>query len=81
MMITVMVALNVNINTRPLHVKVIPQYCTAHPVLHIITRNKIMAAFLAGKLIREKNGRFERHGLEKRWKFVAKKEKTVERKF
>ena len=40
-----------------------------------------MAAFLAGKLVREKNGRFERHGWEKRWKFVAKKEKTAERKF
>ena len=39
-----------------------------------------MAAFLAGKLVREKNRRFERHGWEKRWKFVAKKEKTVERK-
>ena len=43
----------------------IPQYCTAHPVLRIITRNKnIMAAFLDGKLVREKNGRFERHGWE-----------------
>ena len=40
-----------------------------------------MAAFLVGKLVREKNGRFERHGWEKRWKFVAKKEKTTERKF
>ena len=42
-------------------VKVIPQHCTAHPVLRIITRNwqqNTMAAFLAGKLSREKNGRF-----------------------
>ena len=39
----------------------IPQYCTAHPVLRIITRNwqqNIMAAFLAGNLVCEKNGRF-----------------------
>ena len=41
-----------------------------------------MAAFLAGKLAREKNGRFERHGWEKEVEiFVAKKEKTAERKF
>ena len=39
-----------------------------------------MAAFLAGKLECEKNGRFGKEWLEKRWKFVAKKEKTAERK-
>ena len=47
----------------------IPQYCTAHPVLRIITRNwqqNIMAAFLAGKLVREKNGRFGKAWLGKR---------------
>lgn len=47
----------------------IPQYCTAHPVLRIITRNwqqNIMAAFLAGKLAREKNGRFGKTWLGKR---------------
>lgn len=43
------------------HFKVIPQYGTAHPVLRIIGRNweqYVMAAFLPGKLEREKNGRF-----------------------
>ena len=47
----------------------IPQYCTAHPVLRITTRNwqqNIMAAFLAGKLSREKNGRFGKAWLGKR---------------
>ena len=47
----------------------IPQYCTAHPVLCIITRNwqqNRMAAFLAGKLAREKNGRFGKTWLGKR---------------
>ena len=47
----------------------IPQYCTAHPVLRIMTRNwqkNIMAAFLAGKLAREKNGRFRNASLGKR---------------
>ena len=47
----------------------IPQYCTAHPVLRITTRNwqqKIMAAFLAGKLARDKNGRFGKAWLGKR---------------
>ena len=37
--------------------KVIPQYCTAHPVLLITKHNQqqnIMAAFLPGKLAREK---------------------------
>ena len=58
-------------------IKVIPQYCTAHNK----TQQNIMAAFLAGKLAREKNGRFERHGWEKEVKFVVKKEKTAERKF
>ena len=45
--------------------KVIPQYCTARPVLRITTRNW-MAAFLAGKLEREKNGRFGKAWLGKR---------------
>ena len=31
-----------------------------------------MAAFLAGKLVREKNGRFERHGWEKEVKICGK---------
>ena len=47
----------------------IPQYCTAHPVLPIITRNWqqiIMAAFLAGKLAQEKSGRFGKAWLGKR---------------
>ena len=47
----------------------IPQYCTAHPILRIITRNwqlNIMAAFLAGKPAREKNGRFGKVWLERR---------------
>ena len=61
-------------NKRILHLTAIMKevYCTA--------QQNIMTAFLAGKLVREKNGRFERHGI-KRWKFVAKKEKTAERKF
>jgi len=49
--------------------KVIPQYCIAHPVLRIITRNwqqNIMAVSLAGKLAREKNGRFGKAWLGKR---------------
>ena len=62
----------------------IPQYCTAHPVLRILKRNwqqDIMADFLAGKLAREKNGRFWKGIVgKKRWKFVAKKEKKAERK-
>ena len=48
---------------------VISQYCTAHGVLRIITRNwqqNIMPAFLAGKLVREKNGRFGKAWLGKR---------------
>ena len=47
----------------------IPQYCTAHPVLRIITRNwqqNIMANFLAGKLACEKNGHFGKAWLGKR---------------
>ena len=47
----------------------IPQYCIAHPVLRIKTRNwqhNIMAAFLAGKLSQEKNGRFGKAWLGKR---------------
>ena len=54
------------------------QYCTAHPVLRIITRNwqqNIMAAFLAGKLAGEKNGRLERHGWEKEVEICGKEEK------
>ena len=50
-------------------IKVIPQYCTAHPVLRIITRNwqqNIMVAFLAGKLARKKNGHFGKAWLGKR---------------
>ena len=59
----------------PLVLKVIPQYCTAHLVLRIITRNKRMAAFLAGKFVREKNGRFERHGWEKEVEICGKEGK------
>ena len=47
----------------------IPQYCTAHPVLRIITRNwqqNLMTAFLAGKLAREKNRRLGKAWLGKR---------------
>ena len=47
----------------------IPQYCIAHPVLRITTRNwqqNIMAVFLAGKLSQEKNGRFGKAWLGKR---------------
>ena len=57
-------------------VKVIPQYCTAHPLLsHNNTQQNIMAAFLAGKLVREKNGRFERHGWEKEVEICGKEGK------
>ena len=45
--------------------KVVPQYCTAHPVLRITEQN-IMAAFLAGKLASEKNGRFGKAWLGKK---------------
>ena len=48
---------------------VISQYCTAHRVVRIITCNWqqiIMPAFLAGKLVREKNGRFGKAWLGKR---------------
>ena len=34
-----------------------------------------MAAFLAGKLVREKNGRFERHGWEKEVEICGKEGK------
>ena len=54
--------------TREVLVKVIPQYCTAHPVLRIISRNwqkNVVAAFLTGKLAREKNGRFGKAWLGK----------------
>ena len=47
----------------------IPQYCTAHPVLRIITRNwqqNLMTAFLARKLAREKNRRLGKAWLRKR---------------
>ena len=51
-------------------IKVIPQYCTAHPVLRIThdRQQNIMAPFLviAGKLAREKNGRFGKAWLGKR---------------
>ena len=60
--------------------KVIPQYCTAHPVLRIITRKNIMAAFLAGKLAREKMGVWKDMVGKKRRKFGAKKEKTAQQK-
>ena len=52
-----------------LAIKVIPQYCTAHPVLRITKHNRqqnIMAAFLAGKLASEKNGRFGKVWLGKK---------------
>jgi len=34
-----------------------------------------MAPFLAGKLVREKNGRFERHGCEKEVEICGKEGK------
>ena len=49
--------------------KVIPQFCTAHHVLHITKHNpqqNITEAFLAGKLAREKNGRFRKAWLGKK---------------
>ena len=60
------------------HFKVIPQYCTAHPVLHMITRNwqqNIMAAFLAGRLALKKNGRFGKAWWEKKVEICGKKGK------
>ena len=57
---------------------VIPQYCTAHPVLRVITRNwqqNIMAAFLDGKLARKKKDRLERHGWEKEVEICGKEGK------
>ena len=62
--------------------KVIPQYCTAYPVLRIITRNKIR-----WRLSLPESSHARKIGVskgmvgKKRWKFVAKKEKTAERKF
>ena len=60
-------------------VKVIPQYCTAHPVLRIITRNwqqNIMAAFLAClSLHARKMGGLERHGWEEELEICGKEEK------
>ena len=51
----------------------IPQYCTAHNN----TQQNIMAAFLAGKLVREKNGRFEGHGWEKEVEICGKEGKDI----
>ena len=45
--------------------------CTAHND----TQQNIMAAFLTGKLVREKNGRFERHGWEKEVEICGKEGK------
>ena len=45
--------------------------CTAHNN----TQQNIMAAFLAGKLACEKNGRFERHGWEKEVEICGKEGK------
>ena len=64
----------------------IPQYCTAHHVLRIITRNwqqNIMAAFLPGKLAGEKNEIFGKAWLGKRggnlWQIRKRKlSKSVE---
>ena len=42
---------------------------------HNKTQQNIMAAFLAGKLLREKNGRFERHGWEKKVEICGKEGK------
>ena len=56
----------------------IPQYCTAHPVLRIITRNwqqNIMVAFLAGKLACENNGRFGKACLGKRGRNLLQRRK------
>ena len=60
------------------HFKVIPQYCTVHPVLRMITRNwqqNIMVAFLAGKLALEKNGRFGKAWWEKKVEICGKEGK------
>ena len=60
----------------------IPQYCNAHPVLLIIARNKIL-----WRLSLPESSHARKMGVskgmvgKKRWKFVAKKEKTAERKF
>jgi len=57
---------------------VIPQYCTAHPVLRITKHNhqqNIMVAFLAGKLARGKMGVLERHGWEKKVEICGKEGK------
>ena len=63
--------------------KVIPQYCTAPPVLRIMTRNwqqNIVTAFLAFLCTRKKwafwKGMVGKNG----WKFVASKEKKAEPK-
>ena len=64
-------------------VKVIPQYCSAHPILRIITRNwqqNIMAAFLAFPCTREKWAFWKGMVGKKSWKFVARKGKKAERK-
>jgi len=64
----------------PSLIKVIPQYCTAHPVLHITCnwQQNIMALFLLEILHVRKIGILERHGQKKRWKFFAEKEKKAE---
>ena len=61
-------------------VKVIPQYCTAHPVHRIITQQNIMAAFSPESSHARKMGVWKGMVGKKRWKFVAKKEKKTERK-
>ena len=62
--------------------KVIPQYCTAHPVLRIIIRNKIQWRLSLPEIsYARKMGVSKGMVGKKRWKFVAKKEKTAERKF
>ena len=64
-------------------VQVIPQYCTAHPVLRIITRNwqqNIMAAFLVFPCTWEKWAFWKGMVGKKSWKFVARKGKKAERK-
>ena len=47
----------------------------ASSTAHNNTQQNIMAASLAGKLVREKNGRFERHGWEKEVEICGKEGK------
>ena len=65
-----------------LRLKVIPQYCTAHPVLRIITRNKIQwrLSLLEGSYAR-KMGVSKGMVGKKRWKFVARRIRQLNESF